>query len=243
MIDFRARLRSLPRTDEQELLDRPHEVTSDLPGNLADIRFLNKWFGGVSLAVESVERLTGRLESFSVLDVGTGSADIPLAMFARATRTGRSIEVTGLDWSETVLEEAARLTEGYPVRLVQGDARCLPWKASSFDIVTCCLALHHFSETEAVQVLREMWRMCRIGIVVTDLTRGYLAYAGTWLVTRTLARNRVTQHDGPLSVRRSYTPAEMRCLARTSDLENAVVRRSPMFRQALLARKSESESV
>ena len=76
-----------------------------------------------------------------------------------------------------------------------------------------------------------------MGIVATDLTRGYLAYAGTWLVTHTLARSRLTRHDGPLSVLRSYTPREMGNLAHDAGIAGAIVQRRPLFRQVLIASK------
>ena len=99
------------------------------------------------------------------------------------------------------------------MRLARADGRELPWTDGAFEIVSCCLALHHFPPVEAARVLREMWRVASGGIVVTDLTRSYPAYVGTWLATRTVASNVLTRHDGPLSVLRAYTPQEMRELA------------------------------
>jgi ubiquinone/menaquinone biosynthesis C-methylase UbiE len=210
---------------------------ADLDANLADIRFLNRWFGGTEAAWTGVRSLSSDEDRLCILDVATGSADIPVGLWERAARINMSLEITGLDASTEVLTDARKIAARIPIRLVQADARALPWPPDSFDVVLCCLALHHFDPRDARQVLREMWRTCRRGIVVTDLTRGYVSLAATWLVTRTLARNRVTRHDGPLSVLRAYTPAELRQMAAESGIVGADVRRHSFFRQVLVARK------
>jgi SAM-dependent methyltransferase len=226
------------RRNDVEWLDHPEALMDDLAANLGDIRFLNRWFGGTDLAWRGVRLLRENELRMDLLDLCTGSADIPIALCDRAKRSEWFINAVGLDSSPEVLAEARRATVGYPVELVHGDARELAWPDDSFDIVMCCLALHHFQPDDASRVLHEMWRTCRVGLVVTDLVRGPSAYAGAWLVTRTLARNRVTRHDGPLSVLRAYTPSELRHLALVAGIPNARVRRYPFFRQLLVARKA-----
>jgi hypothetical protein len=63
-----------------------------------------------------------------------------------------------------------------------------------------------------------MRRVARHAVIVNDLVRGWLGYVGAWTMTRVLTRNPLTRHDGPLSVRRAYTRAEMAELARRADL-------------------------
>jgi len=223
------------RRDTPELLDQPQAVLADLSANLRDIRNLNRWFGGTSLALKSVLRLTSGCTSVSVLDVATGSADIPLALWHALRRSGLEPSMVALDSSAEVLAEAAAQLHGAAVELQQGDARALPYPDHAFDIVLCCLALHHFPPHEAVSVLGEMRRVARRGMIVIDLRRGYLAYAGTWLATHTVARNRLTRHDGPLSVLRAYTPEELSGLARRAGIPNPTIKRHIFFRQSLVA--------
>lgn len=223
------------RRDTPELLDQPQTVLADLPANLRDIRNLNRWFGGTSLALNTVLRLTSGCTSVSVLDVATGSADIPVALWQALHRSGLEPSMVALDSSAEVLAEAAAQLDGAAVELQQGDARALPYPDHSFDIVLCCLALHHFSPHEAVSVLGEMRRVARRGMIVIDLRRGYLAYASTWIVTHTVARSRLTRHDGPLSVLRAYTPEELSGLARRAGVPNPAIERHIFFRQSLVA--------
>lgn len=230
-------LRPLPRCDRPELLDEPDAVLSDLPANLRDIRRLNRWFGGTSLVLHYLRPVLPTLRDGTILDVATGSADIPLALHEWTDSRGLAVRLTGLDVSPAVLAEGRRLVGDRPIELVRGDARSLPWDDGHFEVVTCCLALHHFVPAEATRVLREAARVARRLVVVTDLRRGYGGYAGVWLATRTVARNRVTRHDGPLSIQRAYTPAELRRLTVAAGLPDARVHRHAMFRQALLVHR------
>jgi SAM-dependent methyltransferase len=177
----------------------------------------------------------------SLLDVATGSADVPLAVWQWFDRTGLRLDVAGLDSSSAVLAEARRtLGANAPIHLVQGDARALPLADGAVDITTCCLALHHFPPGEAERVLAEMWRVSRRAIVVVDLIRSYPAYIGTWLVTHTLARSRLTRHDGPLSVLRAYTEPELEEMAAGAGVRGARVRHRFPFRMTLVAQKEPS---
>ncbi len=225
------------RRDDPEFLDSPDRYASDLEANLRDIRRLNAWFGGTRLAVDGLERVLKGKRHAGVLDVATGSADIPLAMSRWGTSHGVDLKVVGVDVSRAVVAAARRHVAGSDVRLAQADARALPWRDGTFDVVCCCLALHHFSPDEAAQVLSEMWRVASHAIVVTDLTRSYIAYAGTWLATRTVTSNLLTRHDGPLSVLRAYTPTEVRRLANLANISPATVKTYPLFRQVLVAWK------
>jgi len=67
-------------------------------------------------------------------------------------------------------------------------------------------------------VLREMARVARIGVIVDDLLRSRLGYLGARLMRTLLTANRLTRHDGPLSVRRAYRPSELAELLRRAGI-------------------------
>jgi ubiquinone/menaquinone biosynthesis C-methylase UbiE len=222
------------------LLDDPQAAAasaSDMAEILREVRRLNRLGGGTATVRHHVTSLISGPEA-RLLDVGTGAADTPVALYRWAERTGIRLAITGLDVSPQALDEARRLTAGYPITLTLGDARALPWPEGSFDVVTCLGVLHHFDETDARQVLREMWRVARVGIVVVDLERSYpLCLAGR-LALRALVRHPITRHDGLVSILRSFTRSELRTLARAAELSDARVRRHRLFLQALVTRKA-----
>jgi len=94
---------------------------------------------------------------------------------------------------------------------VRGDALRLPFRDGSFDYVTTSLFLHHLSDAELVQALREFDRVARRGLVMNDLLRRTRLYL--WTKVFTLFANEYVRHDGPLSVRKAFTLDELRRLA------------------------------
>ncbi|HYH93733.1 MAG TPA: methyltransferase domain-containing protein [Candidatus Saccharimonadales bacterium] len=208
-------------TGVAELLDGPLDDRAALEGNLRDLRRANRWLGGASGSIRAIEALLPRpgangealARPRTILDVGTGGADLPLAMLEHAARTGRSWRVTGLDSRPEVLAAAAvadrRVTGTAGLDLHVGDGRSLPFPDGAFDVVHASLVVHHLDPTDAAGLIAEMVRVARLGIVVNDLVRGRLAYVGAWLLAHLLTTNRLTRHDAPLSVRRAYTRTEL----------------------------------
>ncbi|WP_077923927.1 class I SAM-dependent methyltransferase [Spirosoma sp. 209] len=92
-----------------------------------------------------------------VLDVGCGTGTQALLLH----RLFPDASVFGLDGDETVLAIARQkhAHAGWPVTLEQGLSTALPYPDGSMDIVTCSLLLHHLSDTDKKQSIREMWRV------------------------------------------------------------------------------------
>ena len=214
-----------------ELMDRPVDAVDELEGNLADIEFANRWLGGIAPIRREVRRAGAR----TILDVGSGSGDVPLALVRDGRRRGVDVRATCLDHSEQMLAIARRRTGGDErLTFVRGEGERLPFDDGAFDVVTCTLALHHFEPAAARALLAEMRRVARQTPIVGDLSRASTAYAATWLWTRVSTRNRLTRNDAPLSVRRAYEPHEALALAREAGWRWARVVREPFFRMTLL---------
>jgi ubiquinone/menaquinone biosynthesis C-methylase UbiE len=219
------------RTIARELMDEPVDDVDELEANLRDVAFANERLGGTAPVLRALQRIDARV--LDVLDVGSGAADIPIALVRDASRRGVELSVTCLDRSEQMLALARRTAAGDPaLSFVQADGGALPFADGAFDVVICTLALHHFDPGDAQPLLRELRRVARITPVVCDLRRSELAFAATWLWSRT-SRNRLTRHDAPLSVRRAYTPDEALALARDGGWRAPQVRRERFFRMTL----------
>ena len=141
-----------------------------------------------------------------MLDVGTGGADIPLALLERARARGRRIAVVALDSRPEVLAAAVlatpKLAATDGLELHVGDGTALPYADRSFDVAHCSLVLHHLSPDEAVVLLGEMARVARLGVVVNDLDRTRLGLVGALLIGHLLTGNRYTERDSSTNARR-----------------------------------------
>jgi ubiquinone/menaquinone biosynthesis C-methylase UbiE len=202
--------------DTPELLDGPLDDARTLEGNLRDLARINRLLGGVLVSRRALDALTSGPEAATLLDVGTGGADIPVALMAGWRRAGRRLSVTATDDRQAVLDAAVAIRPALAriggLRLEVADGRRLPYPDRAFDLAHASLVLHHLEPADAVALLREMRRVATRGVIVNDVTRGRIAYASAWLLAHFATRNRFTRHDAPLSVQRAYTPAEMRDL-------------------------------
>ena len=208
-----------------ELLDGPLDPAT-LRGNLRDLVRINRWLGGVDLSRRAIRELAGAAwpqPAISVLDVGTGAADIPLDLL-RTWGAWPALSVTALDLRPEVLDAARALRpelERTPgLTLALGDGGSLPFDDRAFDIAHSSLVLHHLDPDAAVAFLRELARVSRLGVVVNDLSRAPLHWLGAVAIGHCCTGNAYTRNDAPLSVRRAYTVPEVERLLRSAGLES-----------------------
>jgi SAM-dependent methyltransferase len=198
-----------------EILDDPGVLPELVVRSLEDVAAANRLFGG-SRAV--LRELAGVLDSIApndtitLLDVGTGLGDIPSAARRSAVRRRVGMEVYGVDSSEELL----RARRDICITPVRADAIFLPFREAAFDVVLCSQLLHHYTDEDAPVVLRELNRVARLRVIISDIRRSWLAAAGIWLASFPLRFHRVSRHDGVVSVLRGFTRSELELLVRSA---------------------------
>jgi SAM-dependent methyltransferase len=225
-----------------ELMDRPAPF-DEIAACLDTIGCFNGIFGAGRLTLSHVRQLVAALPAdrpLTVLDVGAGAADIPALLVRWARSAGRRIRVFALDRDEATLTYARSHAVAYPeITLIRGDALALPIRPGSVDVVISAMTLHHLPSQEAPRYLAEMDAAARLGWVVNDLVRGRGAFRLVWLLTRMFSRSAMAQHDGPLSVLRSYTPPEVAALCEKAGFFDVkVVHHAAFIRQCAVRAKS-----
>ncbi len=233
-------VRTPPRlTGVTERMDAAGLDREELAKALGTLARINRLFGGTRLVLRHLPRLCDAIPgAVRILDVGTGYADIPRAIIRWARRRGRRVAITALDRHPATLAAAVRACADYPeIRLLRGDALALPFLSNSFDVVLASQILHHMEAAEPVRLLGELWRVARHGVLVHDLRRGTWPYAVTWLALHALSHSPVIRHDGPVSIRRGYVPAELRALAGAAGWQAPRVAPHVFFRLALVEEK------
>jgi ubiquinone/menaquinone biosynthesis C-methylase UbiE len=220
----------MKRVVTPELLDTDSGTPTEVRDSLADLRLVNRWFGGAATTEWMVERVVRQLNarSLSLLEIGAGSGDVPEIVRRRLERRGVRLEVTLLDRVASHLNGSRRA--------VVGDALSLPFADSSFDVISCGLFAHHLSPEELVRFANEALRVCRRAVLINDLIRHplHLALIGAGYP---LYRSRLTRHDAPASVRQAYTLREMRDLLEKTNAGEVEIHRHYLFRMAVTAWK------
>ena len=218
---------------ELELMDRPQPVSGELERDLENIRELNRWFGSYALISLFLSRWIKAGARLRIVDLATGSGDIPRLIAEYGRKVGADLRIDALDRQPATLEIAKKLSARYPeITFVEGNL--LEWDATEpYDLVLCTLALHHFSDHDAVCVLKRCRELSRNFVLVSDLRRGWLAKLGVHLLTATMFREPMTKYDARLSAARAFSFSEMNQLARRAGWTNFGHKIFPFARQAI----------
>lgn len=211
-----------PRRRGVEYLDEPGVDPRLVRRSLADVALANALFGGTRAVLLEIDAVLPELTSeATLLDVGSGVGDIAARARQLAQSNGIDLSLVTIDMAET-LAAASRARTGNAVR---GDAAALPFADRSVDIAMCSQTLHHFDDARAAAVLRELDRVARVRVIVSDLRRSWLAAAGLWAASFPLGFHPVSRHDGVVSIMRGYTRDELRRLIASSIGRTPDVRR------------------
>ncbi len=211
-----------------EALDAPDCPADVARATLGDIAVSNTLFGGRGAAWFGLRRLLAEgvpQRPLTLLDIGAGSCDIARYLARCAARRGIAITPVGLDFHTT----AASLCREGGTHAVIADVSAVPFRPRSVDFVLASQFLHHFARASVVELLRNFMSLARIGVVVAEPRRTPLAATGIRLAGRLLGFHPATRHDGPLSVRRSFTAPELAALFAAAGVVVPVHRR-PGFR-------------
>jgi SAM-dependent methyltransferase len=218
-----------PRVRGVEYLDAPDVDPRIVRRSLADVALANALFGGTRAVLVELRALLPELgKAATLLDVGSGVGDIAAQARELARAHGIDLSLVTIDMAET-LAAASLLRTGNAVR---GDATRLPFANRAVDVVMCSQTLHHFDDASASAVLRELDRVARRRVIVSDLRRSWVAAAGLWAASFPLGFHPVSRHDGVVSVLRGYTVAELRALVECATGRRAATRARAGFRVA-----------
>jgi SAM-dependent methyltransferase len=175
-----------------------------------DIALANHLFGGTRAVLAELAPFLQPGADATLLDVGTGTGDIPERLVELAGRRGVRLQVFGLDGRA----ELVTATREWAAQGVCGDALSLPFADRSFDFVLASQIMHHFTPDDARRLVRELQRVARRRVVIADLRRSWVAAAGLWLVSFPLGFHPVSRHDGVVSILRGFDGPELSAMVR-----------------------------
>lgn len=220
-------LASLDHRDRiPELMDEPDIDPAAHRAALSALTRINVLSRSAEILWSSIRSLAERNpgRAIRVLDVATGSGDVPIRLWRKAKSAGVPLAVAGCDISPTAVQNAIENARETNIRFFAHDVIREPLP-TGYDVVTCSLFLHHLSEEDAVIVLTRMRESAREQVLVNDLERSRLGFILAWLGCHLLTRSPVVHFDGPASVRSAFTPKESLALAERAGLHGATFSR------------------
>jgi len=220
----------MKRVPQHELLDDDLGTPDEIAASLADLRGINRKFGGISTTRWLLERgmRSVSLTHASVLEVAAGDG-FAIHEAANNLSDGLRADITALD------RRSSHLPSGNGTA-VTGDALHLPFSDASFDLVSCGLFVHHLSPDDVVRFITEGLRVTRHALLINDLIRSRV-HLGLVCLSTPLFRSRLTKHDAPASVRQAYTIGELRDLLRQASPSRVEFSRHFFYRVGAIAWK------
>lgn len=214
------------RDRQDELMDDPQLSGERHDAALRGLSRINRISGSAQVVWRPIVQLAKQqgLQKLRVLDVATGSGDIPLALWNKARHSNLDLEIRGVDISPRAVENSQRRADSagasvsFAVHDALGDE--LP---ADYDVVTASLFTHHLENEDVVNLLGKMKRAAGIMVLVNDLVRSRLNLLMVQIASRLVTRSEVVHVDGPLSVRAAFTIDEFRTLADQAGLDEAKI--------------------
>ena len=150
----------------------------------------------------------------TLLDVGCGGGDIARALARWAAADGLQLQVAAIDPDPRALDFAETVPNPHGVVFLRALSSQLVERAQRFDFVISNHVLHHLTGQELTDLLIDCELLSRRLSLHSDIRRSRGAYLAFEALTVPLFRGSFIREDGLLSIRRSYTAAELRVAAR-----------------------------
>ncbi len=214
----RDRTAFLERRDDEarELMDDPAADPAMLAKTYARFRLVNAVVSGERAVYRRwIRPRLSSVRETRVLDVGTGSADLPRRLLRWASADGLRLHITAIDPDARAMEWARAQPPMPDLTLRRAMSSELVAEGERFAAVLSNHVLHHLDGREFGRLLADSERLLDAGGVAVhgDIERSTFAYAGFWFGTLPLAGNVLAgtyiRPDGLTSIRRSHTAAEL----------------------------------
>ena len=209
-------------------------ATDALRQNLDELETINTWLGGYQPVLNALARLRNwfpKGEALRVADLGSGGGDTLRHVARWGRRNGVALELTGIDANQFMLDYATAKSRAYPeISYRQFDIFSPEFQSQPYDVLTCSLFCHHFTDEELVLLLRQWHQQAGVAVVINDLHRHWLAYHSIKWLTRLLGGSYLVRHDAPLSVARAFRREDWVKLLAQAGIKNYELRWRWAFR-------------
>ena len=195
------------RSSETELMDIEAVSLDDYRACLADLATVNALTLTHRPILKWLDRATHHLEpdaQVTILDVGYGYGDLLRRIHGWGLRRRRSVKLVGVDLnplSETIAR--AETPAEVPIEYRTGNVFDFT-PERPFDFVISSQTTHHLSDEELVSFIRWMEQAATKGWFIADLHRHPVPFYTFRVLSRAARWHRFVQHDGPISIARSF---------------------------------------
>jgi SAM-dependent methyltransferase len=211
------------RSQLDELMDAPCS-REQMRACLSDLAWTNRWtlaYRPVRHWLDSLaDELSARADPIRILDVACGYGDGLRRIEQWARMRGIAVELTGLELNSDATVIAAEATPpSSRIRWVTADVFAYA-PPHPVDLVVSSLFTHHLSEDNIVRFLQWMERRATVSWFISDLSRAAIPYYCFQLFSKLARLHPFVQHDGPISIARSFVPKDWQRMCAAAGLED-----------------------
>jgi len=229
------------RSLKSELLDKPDIPKNLLIHNLHELDFINRVMGGHAVSLRGIKKLvTDKDKIYHIVDLGCGSGDAMQVIADWAFKHGYKVRLTGVDVNPDVINYLNQYCKDYPeISGVASDYRDYLNTGVSIDIICCSLFCHHLKDDQLAELFTYFKQFTKIGYVINDLHRHWMAYYGVYLITHLLNGSAMSKNDGPISVLRAFKVSEFHQLLHKAQITNYSISWRWAFRYLIIGYPSD----
>jgi len=230
------------RAQLTELMDEPCS-REQLRACLRDIAKTSRWTMAYRPLLHWLNTLAPTLpplvEPLRILDVGCGYGDGLRRIEQWAMARGIAVELTGLDLNADATAIAAEASPAAS-RIHWVSANIFAYTPQKpIHLVISSLFTHHLDEGDIVRFLQWMEIHAQIGWFINDLSRAAIPYYFFRAFSKLVGLHPFVQHDGPVSIARSFVPQDWRrmCVAAGLGPQDVAIQSSKPARLYVARRK------
>ncbi len=201
------------RSAKDEIMDDLSISGEIVNKTLIELDTINKWLGGNSITINGIEKLLEDKKitnEITIADLGCGSGEMLKLINEWAKTKNYLVSLIGFDANENITAYAKEHLKALSnAKLVTMNIFSEEFRLQKFDVVVGTLFFHHFSSEQLVDFFKQLKHQVRIGIVINDIHRHWLAYHSIRLLTKLFSRSTMVKHDAPVSVLRAFSKGEL----------------------------------
>ena len=228
------------RSNEKELIDESDILRGLLFKNLRELDILNRTTGGNTISINGIKQLiTDHHKIHHVVDLGCGSGDALKAIADWARSNNFNVRLTGVDRNANAIEYLKNHCVNYPeISGITADYQDYLNRNEFIDIVHCSLFCHHLKDDELLRLFIYFRQQVKLGFIINDLHRHWLAYYSAWFFTRLLNGTVLAKNDGPVSILRGFKSNELKYLLNKANITNYSIQKEGVFRYLIISKTS-----
>jgi 2-polyprenyl-3-methyl-5-hydroxy-6-metoxy-1,4-benzoquinol methylase len=222
------------RSEEMEIMDDLSVSGEVVNQTLRELNTINKYLGGNRISLSAFKKLALEQKHIRLADLGCGGGDIMKDMAKWCRKKSLPATFVGIDANPNIISYAHQNTKDYPEISYQTiNIFSDTFLSQKFDIIHCCLFLHHFTNDQLIALFRQFKKQAR-RVIVNDLHRHLLAYGSIKLLTSIFSKSDMVKNDACVSVARGFKRQELEQILKSAGIDGYTLQWKWAFRWQLI---------